>query len=122
MKKSIICLVAFLSISLSFNSCSKDEVSFDETLLIGKWQEGTLFEKYLSDGTGSTWDTKDDVTEAEAQKFTWTLVKADLTQIYIMESSNTKVPKYYTVTALTSTSLKYKDDFGVTHSFTKVSK
>jgi hypothetical protein len=120
MKKLIICLVTCASIALTFDSCKKEDTSFDETLIYGKWQEGTLFEKYLNDGTGSTWDTKDDVTEAEAQKFTWTLVKSDLTQIYIMESSNTKVPKYYTVTALTSTSLKYKDDFGVTHSFSKV--
>lgn len=121
MKKSIICFVTILSISFMFNSCKKED-NFDEALLIGKWQAGTLYEKYLSDGTGATWDTSDDVTEAEAQQFTWTLVKSDLTQIHIMESSNTKVPKYYTVTELTSTTLKYKDDFGVTRSFTKISK
>jgi len=29
------------------------------------------------------------------------------------------IPKVYTVTTLTETSLKYKDDFGKTYSFTK---
>jgi hypothetical protein len=32
------------------------------------------------------------------------------------------VPKVYTVTELTETTLKYKDDFGGSFSFTKVSK
>lgn len=119
MKKLIICLFACASIALTFNSCKKDEVSFDETLLIGKWQSGTVYEKYMSDYTGYTWDTADNVTEAEAQKFTWTLDKADLTQIHIMEIGG-NVPKHYTVTELTSTTLKYKDDFSVSHSYTKV--
>ncbi len=118
MKRIIVCLMACLSISLMFNSCSK----VDESLLIGKWQEGTVFEKYLSNGTGYTWDTSDNVTEAEAQKFEWTLVNSELTQIHIMESSATRVPKYYTLIELTSTSLKYKDNLNVTHSFVKISK
>ena len=121
MKKTIILLVAFFSVALLFNSCEKEEVSFDETLLIGKWKSGTVYEKYLAGGTGATWDTADNVTEAEAQNFTWTLVKDDLTQIHIMELGG-NVPKYYTVTELTSTTLRYEDTFGVVHSYTKVTK
>ena len=85
----------------------------------GKWQSGTLFYKYLADGTGGTWDTIDNVLEEEAQDFTWTLVNADLTHIHILEIGGT-VPKVYTVTELTATSLKYNDDFGVNWAFTKV--
>lgn len=120
MKKYVVCLFAFLALSVVFSSCEKED-NFDEALLIGKWVSGTVYEKYLSDHNGSTWDTSDNVTESEAQPFTWTLVKAELTQIHIMEIGG-NVPKYYTVTELTSTSLKYKDSFGVSHSFTKVSK
>jgi len=120
MKKYIIFLVAFLSISFLFNACTKDE-SFDETLLIGKWVSGTEYYKYLPDHTGGTWDTSDNVTEAEAQPFTWTLDKSDLTHIHIMEIGGS-VPKHYTVTELTATTLKYKDDFNIAHSYTKVSK
>ena len=106
---------------LAVVSCTKEETTYDQTLLTGKWQSGTLFYKYASNGTGATWDTADNVTEAEAQAFTWTLVKDLLTQIHVLEIGGS-VPKVYTVTELTATSLKYHDDFGVTFSFTKVGK
>jgi len=109
----------FVMISILAVSCEPEATSFDSSLLTGKWQSGTLFYKYLANGNGSTWDTADDVTEAEAQAFTWTLVDADLTHIHILEIGGS-VPKVYTVSELTSTSLKYEDDFGVKFSFTKV--
>lgn len=119
-KKSLSYLASFIVICFLAVSCEPETTSFDSSLLTGKWQSGTLFYKYLSDGNGSTWDTADDVTEAEAQKFTWTLVDAELTHIHILEIGGSGVPKVYTVTELTSTSLKYEDDFGVKWAFTKV--
>jgi hypothetical protein len=121
MKRTLFYLTIFMAVTLLAVSCTPTEESFDETLLYGKWQSGTLFYKYFADATGYTWDTGDDVTEAEAQDFTWTLVGAELTQIHILEMGGT-VPKVYTVTELTSTTLKYEDDFGVSSSFTKVTK
>lgn len=101
-------------------SCIEDlPTTFDENLLYGKWQSGTLFYKYISDGSGTTWDTADDVQEAEGQAFTWTLVEAELTHIYVLEIGGS-VPKVYTVTKLTATSLVYEDDYGTSYSFTKV--
>lgn len=122
MKKSLLYLTLITVITMFAVSCEpEEEVSFDQSLLIGKWKSGTLFYKYLADGTGGTWDTADDVTEAEAQSFTWTLVKSELTHVHIMEIGGS-VPKVYTVTELTATSLKYHDDFGVNFSFTKVTQ
>ena len=106
MKKTFYFLISLLVISALFNSCTKDD--FDEALLYGKWRQGTLYYKYLSNGNGSTWDTKDDVTEDEAQPFTWTLVKSELRQIHIMTMGG-NIPKTYTVTKLTATVLEYKD-------------
>lgn len=120
MKKFIVFLLVFVSFSFMFSSCQKDESLFQESFLYGKWVSGTVYYKYISNGNGTTWDTSDDVTEAEGQPFTWTLVKSELTHIYIMETGGTGVPKVYTVTELTDTTLKYKDAFGVTYSFTKV--
>lgn len=120
-KRTLFYLTALTVISLLAVSCEPEAESFDESLLPGKWQSGTLFYKYLADGTGGTWDTADDVTEAEAQAFTWTLVKSELTHIHILETGGS-VPKVYTVTELTSTTLKYHDDFGVNFSFTKIAK
>ena len=119
MKKFIVCLVVFMSFSVLFNSCTKDEEFFQESFLIGKWVSGTVYYKYLSDYSGKTWDTADDVTEAEAQPFTWTLVKSELTHIHIMVVGG-NIPKVYTVTELTATTLRYKDDFGKSYSFTKL--
>lgn len=103
-------------------SCSKDDdEEFDEAYIYGTWRENTVHYKYNTNGKGVTWDTADDVTKQEGQPFTRTLVKSELTHIHIMESSGgDKIPKIYTVSELTSTTLKYKDDFGVLHSFVKV--
>jgi hypothetical protein len=120
-KKTLFNLTMCLAFTFFAVSCEPEEKTFDESLLIGKWQSGTLYYKYLVDGTGGTWDTSDNVTEAEAQAFTWTLVKAELTHIHVLEIGGS-VPKVYTVTELTETSLKYHDDFGVNFSFTKVVK
>jgi hypothetical protein len=120
-KKTLFYLAALVTLCFLAVSCEPEEQTFDESLLIGKWQTGTLYYKYLADGTGGTWDTSDDVTEAEAQLFDWTLVKSTLTQLHHLESGG-NVPKVYTVTELTATTLKYKDEFGSSFSFTKISK
>ena len=112
---AICIIVSFLVVS-----CKPELTSFDQSLLTGKWKSGTLYYKYLANGTGGTWDTADNVTEAEAQAFTWTLVKAELTHIHVLQMGGT-VPKIYTVTELTATSLKYHDDFGVNFAFIKLS-
>ena len=117
MKKLCYLLGGFCVVIL-LNSCVKEN-DFDKDLLHGKWQQGTLFERYLSDGTGFTWDEGEDVDESEAQKFEWTLEKDNLTQIHIMEM-DAKIPRSYTVTELTSSSFKYKDDNGKSYSFQKV--
>lgn len=91
---------------------------FDKTLLSGCWVSGTLYEYYNADGTGHTWDILDDVTEEEAQPFTWTLEKRTLTQIHQMEMGG-NVPKIYTVTKLNATTLEYHDDYGKYYTFAK---
>ncbi len=118
MKKSFIFLISAVLLTLMMTSCETEEL-FDETLLEGKWKSGTLYYRYFANGNGYSWDEGDDVNEAEAQDFTWTLQKTVLTHIHILEIGAT-VPKVYTVTELTETSLKYKDDFGKSFSFIKV--
>lgn len=120
MKKITSMTLCFVSIILLSTSCTKEEdKDFDQQLLLGKWQEGTLYERYDVGNTGATWDTADDVKESEAQPFTWTLEKDQLGQIHLMQNG-TKVPKRYTVTELSATTLSYKDNFGKSHTFKKV--
>ena len=118
MKKTVKFLIVVVILAMTMASCETEEL-FDEILLEGKWKSGTLYYRYFINGNGYSWDEGDDVTEAEAQDFTWTLQKSVLTHIHIMEIGGT-VPKVYTVTELTETNLKYKDDFGTNFSFTKV--
>ncbi|HOF15511.1 MAG TPA: hypothetical protein PLF32_02615 [Bacteroidales bacterium] len=121
MRKLAIGISVILFIGLTTASCNlfRRKPNFDKELLIGKWQQGSLYERYHANGTGSTWDTADDVNEDEAQPFTWNLVEDELTQIHIMEMGG-KIPKVYTITALTSSKLNYRDDYGKSYSFTKI--
>ena len=121
LKLILIAILAVSAIIVSMSSCSPDpDVELDKTLLYGKWQETNSlnFEVYKADGTGHTWDEADDVTEAEAQPFTWTLEDGILTHIHIMEMG-AEIPKVYTVTKLTATELSYEDDFGKVHNLWK---
>ena len=122
LKLFLISILAVFAIIVSMSSCSPDnDVELDQTLLYGKWQETNSlnFEVYKADGTGYTWDEADDVTEAEAQPFTWTLEGDVLTHIHIMEMG-ANIPKVYTITKLTATELTYEDDYGKTHTFDKI--
>ena len=120
MKRILAGILSLVLIMIFSASCEllEEEVSFDQTLIIGKWKSGTLFERYDSDKTGATWDTADDVTEEEAQEFTWTIETDQLEQIHIIENGGV-VPKVYTITILTESTLEYKDDYGVTKTFSK---
>jgi len=118
MKKLIKYLPVLLIVAVFFTSCLPEEEVFDENLLIGKWRSGTEYYRYDAGGNGVTWDTADDVTEAEGQAYTWTLVKSELTHIHIIAMGGS-VPKVYKVTQLTETTLRYEDDFD-SYIYTKV--
>ena len=119
MKKTFYFFAFIVCVSVLLPSCSKEEVSFDQTLLYGKWKSGTsLYEVYESNGNGKTWDTSDDVSEDEAQPFTWTLTEDNLLQIHKGEMGQS-VPRSLSVTELSATSLKYKEA-GRSFSFAKV--
>ena len=66
---------------------------------------------------GITWDESDDVGEDEAQAFLWTLTGSTLIHEHL--GTFTNVPKVYTITSLTSSSLCYEDDYGTKHQFSK---
>lgn len=73
--------------------------------------QGTEHEVYLADGTGRMWDTADDVSDAEAQRFSWTLDSNLLTLICHLELGGV-VPKRYVVTFADDENLSYKDPYG----------
>lgn len=122
-----------LFIALALCSCTggDNNTGFDKSLLYGKWQEGSVYERYYDSDidfvlptgdtvqvNGTTWDEVDDISEEEAQAFNWSLTGSALTHIHV--GAFTDVPKVYTITTLTSSSLCYEDAYGTKHQFSKV--
>lgn len=121
MRRYLFLFSAALVLALSFSSCTPI-ADFDESLLYGKWvdtyREG-IEEYYRFDlgGTGVTWWETEDLTEDDAQEFTWSLEGADLTLIHIGQV--TTVPKAYTMKTLTATDLEFEDYTGKIFSYSK---
>ena len=116
-------------------SCSLGtEPTFQENDLLGLWQEDgkEAFVLFTAekDSTGvykygCEWNEGEGVSESDLTKygngwFKWKLVKADLTEIHLMENGGADIPKVYTVRKLTDTELLYEDDFKNVHSFQKM--
>ena len=150
MKKGLLYILGVVAMAVALTSCEKEDngsdenegdnkSKFNESFFSsngGKWRDNsttTLFYRYMADHTGRTWDTDDDIEESEAQNFTWSLSSSDLHQNHEQEmvsprmviavSDGTRaVPKYYVVTELTETTLKYTDAVDKTkkYTFTKV--
>lgn len=118
--KKLIYFVGAILLMVGLNSCGEwnTDDNFDVSLLYGRWQEGTVYERYDDTGWGATWDTDDDLGEEEAQLFKWSLDGSTLTHEHVGQFVT--VPKVYTVTTLNSSQLTYHDDYGKTHYFSKV--
>lgn len=128
----LIAFLPFIATSCGFLGGGGDQKEIDPSHIYGKWQEGTLYERYYADSieyvlqggdtikiVGTTWDVADDMTEQEALPFNWTLNDKNLLQTHI-NFNGTVTPKTYTVTELSASTFVYHDDHGVEHSFTKV--
>ena len=119
MKKILYILFAMiLSVGLSSCGGGESDKEFDVTLLYGRWQEGSVFERYDETGLGATWDVGDDVNEEEAMLFKWSLEGSTMIHEYI--GTFVIVPKVYTINTLNESQLTYSDDYGKTYSFSKV--
>ena len=135
MRKSILRIALVAMVGAVVASCSLGtEPTFQENDLLGLWQEDSTeaFVRFSSekDSTGvykygCEWNEGEGVFESDLTMygygwFKWKLVKADLTEIHLMENGGADIPKVYTVIKVTDTELQYKDDFKNVHSFQKV--
>ena len=135
MKKSILRIALVAMVGALVASCSLGtEPTFQENDLLGLWQEDgkEAFVRFTAekDSTGvykygCEWNEGEGVFESDLTTygngwFKWKLVKADLTEIHLMENGGADIPKVYTVRKLTDTELLYEDDFKNVHSFQKM--
>lgn len=124
--KSLIRLIfANLFLLFALTACTPEPelptANFDITDLYGKWESGTEYYIYNSNGTGYTWDEGDGVYEEEAQPFTWEVDESEMIHVHKMEMGG-DVPMYYIITELTESTLKYYDAYNEkdTYTFIKV--
>ena len=135
MRKSILRIALVAMVGAVVASCSLGtEPTFQESDLLGLWQEDGkgAFVRFTADKDstgvykyGCEWNEGEGVSESDLTKygngwFKWKLVKADLTEIHLMENGGADIPKVYTVRKLTDTELLYEDDFKNVHSFQKM--
>jgi hypothetical protein len=79
-----------------------------------------MYFRYDRDGYGVTWNPGVDQKEEEGQKFKWKLEKSELEQRHHIEIIGEDIIiEIYTVTELSATSLRYKNE-SKSYSFTKM--
>lgn len=82
------------------------------------YRDYELFDSTTVKVNGAYWNPSDDVSEDEAQAVIWSLDGADITVVKQMYMGG-KVPHGYTITALTPTTMTWKDNYNATTTFTK---
>lgn len=109
-----------------FTSCEKEKpLDVKSSQIYGQWiQTGTQkYWTYHADGTGNRVDRNEFEQDDENNgDFEWTLVGAELRHIFHGRQGNQNIPKYYTITSITANSMKWKDDYSNTLSFSKVTE
>lgn len=96
-----------------------ENIEFDSDLLIGLWNESSVYYRYNDDGSAVTWDVADDIAESEGTRLSWELRHNLFIHNYIMEIGGV-VPKMYNMKQLELDILEYNDDYGVNHVFKRV--
>ena len=99
----------------------RQKVIYSPAMLVGRWLNGSLYEEYDANGYGRSWDTADDVTSDEAKRFQW-MMDSNLLHVEYPITTGGVVPREYLVTYADDESLVYKDDFGTSYMWDKVTK
>jgi len=101
--------------AFAMTSCDKKNTEVNQDLIVGKWQSTSAryFEIYYADGTGKMWNEDDDVSEAEADIFTWKFESGDktkFTQVIEFHSGAASIPQMCNVVVLNESSFTYNND------------
>jgi len=131
-------LLLMAAFSFSLTSCSsddeeqlQDDVTVDQwrTNIVGLWNENgtTDYYRFSADGkgakatpsTGKYWDTEDDITEDEADRFQWYIESEGLYLNHCINGSYMGYEPVITILSITSTSMQWKDNDGLLKTFTK---
>lgn len=107
-----------------YGACGKDtHIHVDDSQLIGTWvKSGTQeYWKYDADHNGVTWDESEDIGHHESNlTFTWSIAEDVLTHAFPGEMGNQAVPKVYTITEISGSMMKWKDEEGFRYNLERV--
>ena len=108
-----------------FAACFGEDthIDVDPSQIHGKWIKvgSQEYWRYYASGNGATWDESEGKTEETTNlTYTWQLDRDELTHWFRGEQENQMVPKVYTIKEITSISMKWKDNYGITSTYTKV--
>ena len=135
MKAFRIFCIALLGIAVC--SCTPNAPSFNLSDLQGLWQENNTehFVRFTTEQSdeagylyGREWDEAEDIYEEDLLphgngwfKYLFE-TNGNLTEIHLMDNGGAEIPKVYTVSKLTSTTLEYyeKDHKSISFSFQKM--
>lgn len=82
-----------------------------QDMLIGLWQsDDHVFYRFKADSTGCTWDTNDDLTEAEASPFEWEAYEEAVMIAHKIRLGGI-VPKYYSIDVLNVFDFRFHDAY-----------
>lgn len=98
---------------------AKQVPAFKPEQMLGEWVCGTLHEVYRSDGSGTSWDTSDDVLPEEGLGFTWKMGNGVLIDSYKIDMGGL-VPDVSIIVKLDSTQMLRRDYIGRDYLFLKV--
>jgi len=134
MKRRVYTAVLMAALSLLVVSCFKDK---DERLDVSPEQVEGLWHKadnpyeywrFNAGGTGVTWDETPDPLSGEPEmtedlsnlKYSWSVDRDLLSFDWRGLMENQDVPKYYYISAISSSSMTWHDDYGLTYTLNKV--
>lgn len=120
-------LIAVVVGAMMLTGCYKDdeEVAVDESQLVGLWVKSGSQEywRYRTDHTGITWDKAENISEEESNlAYRWSVSGAVLTHTFTGAEGNQAVPKVYTITGISSQSMQWEDDYGMSYRLSKVAE
>lgn len=83
-----------------------------QNLILGLWQSGEhVFYRFIEDGTGHTWDTKDDLSESEASPFQWKITKSDDLVLTYQLRIRGFIPRMYQIDQLNEDIFQFHDPY-----------
>lgn len=90
-------------------------VDFNRMWVLGLWikENSHQYFRFYANGDGGTWDTDDDITEEEAQPFTWEVSGHTLLLVFHDAMGQMAVPREYYLHYQTQDMMLLSDEYGI---------